>query len=87
MLYVVVVEGNYVYFQFRNGIEARVNISASLALYIDPPSLYVQVRSSADSKGGDTTKGSNNTWEVFRSEHPPLGSNRGTHLHMEKSKG
>ena len=42
-----------------------------------------QVCSSLYSKGKNTTEGNNDTCEVFQPAHPPLASNRGTHLHME----
>jgi hypothetical protein len=41
---------------------------------------------SLDAKGKNTTKCNNNIFEVFQLEHPPLASNRGTHLHTEKSR-
>jgi len=44
------------------------------------------VCSSLDAKGKNTTKCNNDICEVFQLEHPPLASNRGTHLHMEKSR-
>ena len=45
-----------------------------------------QVCSSLYSKGKNTTEGNNDTCEVFQPAHPPLASNRGTHLHTEKSR-
>jgi hypothetical protein len=44
------------------------------------------VCSSLDTKCKNTTKCNNNIFEVFQLEHPPLASNRGTHLHTEKSR-
>jgi hypothetical protein len=44
-----------------------------------------RVCSSLDAKGKNTTKYNNDICDVFQLEHPPLASNRGTHLHMEKS--
>ena len=42
--------------------------------------------SSLDAKGKNTTKCNIDICGVFQLEHPPLASNRGTHLHMEKSR-
>ena len=42
-----------------------------------------QVSLSLYSKGKNTTEGNNDTCEVFQLVHPPLASNRGTHLHTE----
>jgi hypothetical protein len=41
---------------------------------------------SLDAKGKNTTKCNNDICELFQLEHPPLASNRGTHLHTEKSR-
>jgi hypothetical protein len=45
-----------------------------------------RVCSSLDAKGKNTTKCNNDICEVFQLEHPPLASNRGTHLHTKKSR-
>jgi hypothetical protein len=44
-----------------------------------------RVCSSLNVKGKNTTK-FNNICEVFQLEHPRLASNRGTHMHTEKSR-
>jgi hypothetical protein len=44
------------------------------------------VCSSLDAKGKNTTKCDNDICEVFQLKHPPLASNRGTHLHTKKSR-
>jgi hypothetical protein len=41
---------------------------------------------SLDAKGKNTTIFINIIYEMFQLEHPPLASNSGTNLHMEKSR-